>query len=67
MARRPSQTRERVVVSLSQTAPPQVVSRYRAGLGPFFRTPITIEVEGWQADALRSDPMLAVSPATEVE
>jgi len=34
--------------------------RYRAGLGPFGREPVTVEVTPEQAEALRADPMLIV-------
>jgi hypothetical protein len=37
--------------------------RYRAGLGPFGRDPVAVEVTPEQADALRADPMLAVGEA----
>jgi len=37
--------------------------RYRAGLGPFWRDPVVVEVEPWQAAALHRDSMLAVSEA----
>lgn len=37
--------------------------RYRAGLGPFGRTPVQITVTPAQAEALRADPALAVAEA----
>lgn len=37
--------------------------RYRAGLGPFRREPVVVEVTPEQADALRADPALAVAEA----
>jgi len=37
--------------------------RYRAGLGPFRREPVEIEVTPEQAEALKADPMLAVAEA----
>jgi hypothetical protein len=39
--------------------------RYRAGLGPFGRDPIVVEVDPWQAEQLRADPMLVVGEPTE--
>jgi hypothetical protein len=37
--------------------------RYRAGLGPFGREPVTVEVTQEQAEALKADPMLIVTEA----
>jgi hypothetical protein len=34
--------------------------RYRAGLGPFGREPVTVEVSPEQAEALKADPTLQV-------
>jgi len=36
-------------------------TRYRAGLGPFGREPLTVEASPEQAEALRADPMLIVT------
>jgi len=38
-------------------------TRYRAGLGPFGREPVTVEVTPEQAEALRADPVLLVAEA----
>jgi hypothetical protein len=38
-------------------------TRYRAGLGPFGREPVTVEATPEQAEALRADPMLIVTEA----
>lgn len=35
--------------------------RYRAGLGPFTREPVTVEAAPWQAEALKADPALVVA------
>jgi len=35
--------------------------RYRAGLGPFGRDPVTIEATPEQAEALKADPVLIVA------
>jgi len=35
-------------------------TRYRAGLGPFGREPVTVEVSPEQAEALKADPTLQV-------
>jgi hypothetical protein len=37
--------------------------RYRAGLGPFGREPVTVEATPVQAESLRADPMLIVTEA----
>lgn len=37
--------------------------RYRAGLGPFGREPLEVEVTPAQAEALRADPALLVAEA----
>ena len=37
--------------------------RYRAGLGPFGREPLEVEVTPAQAEALRDDPALLVAEA----
>ncbi len=37
--------------------------RYRAGLGPFGRTPVTVEATDIQAGMLRADPWLDVRDA----
>jgi hypothetical protein len=37
--------------------------RYRAGLGPFGREPVTVEATQEQAEALRADPVLIVAEA----
>lgn len=59
--------------SRAQTAPATVrlmvrtqdahgdMPRYRAGLGPFGREPVVVEVTPEQAEALRADPALAVA------
>ena len=37
------------------------MTRYRAGLGPFRREPLTVEASPEQAEALRADPVLIVT------
>jgi hypothetical protein len=37
--------------------------RYRAGLGPFGREPVTVDAAHAQADAIKADPMLVVTEA----
>jgi hypothetical protein len=39
------------------------MTRYRAGLGPFWREPVTVEATPEQAEALKADPMLIVTEA----
>lgn len=39
------------------------MTRYRAGLGPFGREPVTVEATPAQAEALKADPMLIVTEA----
>jgi hypothetical protein len=47
-----------------RTAPAQGDQpRYRAGLGPFGREPVTVEATPEQAEVLRADPMLIVTEA----
>lgn len=41
--------------------------RYRAGLGPFGREPVEIDVTPEQADALRADPVLLVDESGDVK
>jgi hypothetical protein len=49
---------------LVRTAPAQgEMTRYRAGLGPFGREPVTAEATPEQAEALRADPMLILTEA----
>jgi hypothetical protein len=49
---------------LVRTAPAQGdQQRYRAGLGPFKREPVTVETTPEQAEALQADPMLIVTEA----
>lgn len=38
-------------------------TRYRAGLGPFGREPVSVEATPAQAEALKADPALLVSEA----
>ena len=38
-------------------------ARYRAGIGPFGRDPVTVEATPAQAEALRADPVLIVEEA----
>lgn len=38
-----------------------IAPRYRAGLGPFGREPVTVEALPWQAAALKADPQLLVA------
>jgi hypothetical protein len=39
------------------------MTRYRAGLGPFGREPVTVEATPEQAEALKADPVLIVTEA----
>jgi hypothetical protein len=39
------------------------MTRYRAGLGPFGREPVTVEASLEQAEKLRADPVLIVTEA----
>lgn len=41
--------------------------RYRAGLGPFGREPLEVEVTPEQAEALRADQVLLVADAEAVD
>jgi len=38
-------------------------TRYRAGLGPFGREPVTVEATHEQAEAIKADPVLIVTEA----
>jgi hypothetical protein len=64
-AKKPAAAPARATVRLSvRTAPVHGDQpRYRAGLGPFWRDPVVVEVEPWQAAALHRDSMLIVSEA----
>jgi hypothetical protein len=49
---------------LVRTAPAHgEMTRYRAGLRPFGREPVTVEATPAQAEALKADPMLIVTEA----
>jgi len=50
----------RVRLSVRTVAEHGEMTRYRAGLGPFRREPVVVEVLPWQAEALKADPMLHV-------
>jgi hypothetical protein len=56
---------ERATVRLTvRTAPVHGdAKRYRAGLGPFGRDPVTVEASLEQAEALKADPVLIVTEA----
>jgi len=41
--------------------------RYRAGLGPFGREPVVVDVSPDLAEALRADPVLLVAEVADAE
>jgi len=61
--KKPDAAPERATVRLAvRTAPAHgEMTRYRAGLGPFRREPLTVEASPEQAEALRADPVLIVT------
>ncbi len=61
MARKTYPAAPATVRLIVRTAPAHgELPRHRAGLGPFGREPVTVEVTPAQADALRADPLLIV-------
>jgi len=55
--------RDTVRLSVRTVAAHGEMTRYRAGLGPFGREPLTVEATPEQAESLRADPMLIVTEA----
>jgi hypothetical protein len=51
---------QRVRLSVRTVAAMGNATRYRAGLGPFGREPMTVEATPEQLEALRADPMLTI-------
>jgi hypothetical protein len=62
-AKNPDAVQATVRLAVRTVAAHGEMTRYRAGLGPFGRDPVTVEVSSEQAEALRADPMLIVTEA----
>jgi hypothetical protein len=64
-AKKPDTETVRDTVRLAVRTTPEhgEMTRYRAGLGPFGREPVTVEATPEQAEALKADPVLIVTEA----